>query len=95
MTYRVEQFVAKIESPVVAKIGDHSIIFHNGDELASASFCEPLKIHSIYAENDRIIIELVKNDRLNDTYWIGEEQTFFYRGENDTRYSSRCYNSEF
>lgn len=77
MTYRVEQFVRKITSPVVAKIGDNSIVFHNGEGLASSSFCEPLMIDSIYAENDRIIIELMKNDQVNDTNWVGEEQTFF------------------
>lgn len=77
MTYRVEQFVAKIESPVVTKIGDHSIIFQNGEAFANASFCEPVVIDSIYAEDNRVVIELVKNDRVNDTNWLGKEQTFF------------------
>lgn len=55
MTYKVEQFVAKIESPVVAKIGDHSIIFQNREAFANASFCEPVVIDLIYAE-DMVII---------------------------------------
>ena len=78
MTYRVEQFVRKIKSPVTVKIGDKSILFPDGERLAEASFDEPLLIGSLTAEDNRIIIQLVKNDKLNDVNWIGEEQASFF-----------------
>lgn len=78
MTYRIEQFVRKIKSPVTVRIGDNSIDFPDGEKLAEASFCEPMIIDSVIAENDKIIIRLAKNDRVNDVNWIGEEQAGFF-----------------
>ena len=77
MTYRVEQWVRKIKSPVTVRIGEKSISFSNGEELADASFGEPLVIDSVLAEDSKIIIKLVKNSKTNDVNWVGEEQSFF------------------
>ncbi len=78
MTYKIEQFVKKIKSAVTVRIGDNSIDFPDGEILAEAAFGEPMTIDSIFAENDKIIIRLVKNDRINDVNWIGEEQADFF-----------------
>lgn len=78
MTYKVEQFVRKIKSPVTVRISENSIVFPDGERLAEASFCEPLTIESIIAEDNNIIIQLVKNDKINDINWIGEEQADFF-----------------
>ena len=77
MTYRVEQWVRKIKSPVTVRIGENSISFPNGEALADAAFGEPLVIDSVLAEDSRIIIKLVKNSKTNDVNWVGEEQSFF------------------
>ena len=77
MTYKVEQWVRKIKSPVTVKIGETAISYPNGEELADDSFSEPLVIDSVLAENSKIIIKLVKNSKTNDVNWVGEEQSFF------------------
>lgn len=77
MTYRVEQWVRKIKSPVTVKIGETAISYPNGEELADDSFSEPLVIDSVLAEDSKIIIKLVKNSKTNDVNWVGEEQSFF------------------
>ena len=68
----------KIKSPIIIKIGENSIVFPNGEKLADASFNEPLVIESIVTEDSRIIIQLVKNDKVNTVNWIGEEQADFF-----------------
>ncbi len=78
MTYRVEQFVAKIKSPVVAVIEDKQMEFADGKALAETAFSKLFRIESLTAKGDKIIIKLVENDRLNDTNWTGEEQADFF-----------------
>ena len=77
MTYRVEQWVRKIKSPVTVRIGENAISYPNGENLADDSFSEPLVIDSVLAEDSKIIIKLVKNSNINDVNWVGEEQSFF------------------
>lgn len=77
MTYRVEQFVRKIKSPVIVRIGDDSIDFADGEKLAEASFCDPIIIDSIIAEDNRIIIQIAKNELINDTNWTDDNKSFF------------------
>lgn len=78
MTYRVEQFVAKIESPVVAVIEDKQMEFADGKALADTSFSKLFRIDSLTARGDTVFVKLVENDRLNDTNWTGEEQQTFF-----------------
>ena len=78
MTYRIEQFVAKIESPVIAVLQGEQREFPNGRALAETAFSRLFRIESLTAQGDRIIIKLVENDRLNDTNWTGEEQAGFF-----------------
>ena len=78
MTYRVEQFVAKIESPVVAVIEDKQIQYADGKALAETTFTRLFRIDSITARGSKVFVKLVENDRLNDTNWTGEEQAEFF-----------------
>lgn len=78
MTYRVEQFVRKIKSPVIVKIGENCLQYSDGMSLADAEFSEQMSIINISAEDNKVIIELVKNNRVNDVNWIGEEQADFF-----------------
>ena len=78
MTYRIEQFVRKIESPVTVKIGENCSQYVDGKSLAEAEFSEQMSIIKISAKDNKVIIELVKNDKVNDVNWIGEEQADFF-----------------
>ena len=78
MTYRVEQFVAKIESPIVAVIEDKQMEFADGRALADTSFSKLFRVESMTARGDKVFVKLVENDRLNDTNWTGEEQADFF-----------------
>ena len=77
MTYRVEQFVRKIKSPVTVKIENETVSYPNGESLAEASFDEHVKIESITAQSDKIIIQLTKNDNVNDTSWSDKDNCYF------------------
>ena len=78
MTYKIEQYVAKITSPIIVRIGAEEMAFTNGTDLAEHSFDRCLVIDSIRGEESKIIITLVENTRVNDTNWVGEEQAGFF-----------------
>ncbi|ADU24291.1 hypothetical protein Rumal_3867 (plasmid) [Ruminococcus albus 7 = DSM 20455] len=78
MTYRVERFVAKIESPVVAVIEDKQMEFADGKALAETTFSKLFCIESLAARGSKVFVKLVENDRLNDMNWTGEEQADFF-----------------
>ena len=78
MTYRVEQFVRKISSPIVVKIGIEEMQFKNGSELAEYKFDRSFVISDINIDRKNIIISLAENDHINDTNWLGEEQAGFF-----------------
>lgn len=78
MTYKIEQFVRKITSPVIVKTDKDSVLYSNGEDLANAEFSEKMSISKISAEDNKVIVELVKNDKVNDVNWIGEEQAYFF-----------------
>ena len=78
MTYRVEQFVARITSPVVVYFGDEILELKNGQELAERSFDRSVAISEIRASDSAVVITLVENDRVNDINWCGEEPVGFF-----------------
>ena len=78
MTYRIEQWVRKITSPVMVRIGDENIKMADGKQLAERSFDRPYLISEVSALDDMILIVLVENDKTNDITWVGEEQASFF-----------------
>ena len=78
MTYRVEQWVRKITSPVMVRIGDENIKMADGKQLAERSFDRSYLISEVSALDDMILIVLVENDKVNDITWVGEEQASFF-----------------
>ena len=78
MTYRIEQWVRKITSPVMVKIGDENIKMADGKQLAERSFDRSYLISEVRALDDMILIVLVENDKTNDITWVGEEQASFF-----------------
>ena len=78
MTYRIEQFVRKISSPVIVKTGTEEIHFSNGSELAEYRFDRRYIVTGISANGQDILITLTENELVNDTNWVGEEQEGFF-----------------
>lgn len=78
MTYKIDQFVRKITSPVVVKLGDESLSFANGQVLSENDFDRPYIVSEITASEDScIVIALIENDRINDTSWSDNDQIIF------------------
>lgn len=78
MTYRIEQWVRKITSPVMVRIGDENIKMADGKQLAERSFDRSYLISEVSALDDMILIVLVENEKVNDITWVGEEQASFF-----------------
>ena len=78
MTYRVDQWVRKITSPLIARINDKELSFDNGDSFANSFTADkPVIIHSISASDGKIIVELIDNKIVNDTSWSDKENSYF------------------
>ena len=78
MTYRVEQWVRKITSPIIARINDKELSFDNGDLFANSFTADkPVVIHSISASDGKITVELIENKIINDTSWSDKENSYF------------------
>ena len=78
MTYKIEQFVSKITSPVIVKTGDENLTFNNGTELAEHTFDRKYLVTDINTDGTNIVLTLVENERVNDINWVGEEQAGFF-----------------
>lgn len=78
MTYKIDQFVAKITSHLLLSYDGYEKIFENGKQLADADFDKYYLIDSISIKDDMIAIKLKENDRINNTNWCGEEQVSFF-----------------
>ena len=78
MTYRVEQWVRKITSPIRV-ITDQAVFNYKNGEYLYNNFKtdKPCIINSIRAENSEIIIELIQNDNINDMTWSYTDQSYF------------------
>lgn len=67
MTYKLEVFIEKIKSPVICDFGNEKIEFADGMELTRETFDKYWLIHTIQAQNDKIILIMKENDKLNET----------------------------
>lgn len=78
MSYLLEDFVTRIESPVVCRFDGQKIRCGNGEELARFKFEKPYLLVSINVGRDAVILELMENTRMNETAWAGDEQVGFF-----------------
>ena len=78
MTYRIDQSVSSICSPIEVLVEGRRLQFANGTEMANAEFDKYYLISSITAKADHIVIELEENKKVNDINWIGEEAVSFF-----------------
>lgn len=78
MTYKIDQFVSKISSPITVLVGDKILEFENGETLAGYVFDKKYSVADLRAEGSVVIITLAENEQVNDMNWIGEEQVGFF-----------------
>ncbi|MBQ9461314.1 MAG: hypothetical protein IJU51_05270 [Clostridia bacterium] len=78
MTYKIEQWVRKITSPIVVEYNRQALYFDNGKELAEHEFDHSVIVGNVMAYDKSIYIMVLDNDRVNDTTWCGEEQVEFF-----------------
>ena len=77
MTYRVERWVSKIKSPIIVECEDSTFRYNSGNDFATSIQDKPYTIESISAVNNIIVIKLMKNQKINDTSWSKDAQSFF------------------
>ena len=78
MTYKVEQWVRKIKSPIIAKINDKELPFNNGNSFADLFTADkPVIINYISVSDGKIVVELIENKIINDTSWSDKENSYF------------------
>ena len=78
LTYRIEQWVAKIKTHVLVTFDDKEQIYESGEALANAKFDKYYLIEEIGIKGDMIAIKLKENDKLFNQNWIGEEAVSFF-----------------
>ena len=78
MTYKINQFVEHIVSPVCVVIGNQKIRCENGKQLAETSFDEFFLIDKVYLADGEICVSLKENDMIHTMNWIGEESISFF-----------------
>lgn len=78
MTYRIDQSVSRICSPIDVLVEGRCLHFDRGTELANAEFDKNYLISSISAKANHIVIELEENKKAFDYSWVGEEAVSFF-----------------
>ncbi|MCI9357579.1 MAG: hypothetical protein HFH59_08570 [Lachnospiraceae bacterium] len=67
----------KIKTPVVLKVGGAEIEYENGAAVANAGFDKMYLFESITVEGNRIIAEVVENNRYGKVYWTDRQVSMF------------------
>ena len=75
--YKIDPIVKKISSEIVVCTGDQKLEYCSGIELSKAQFDKRYVIYRIYAENERIIIDLKEAD-INSTDWCQDKDVGFF-----------------
>ncbi len=73
MSYRLESFIEKIKSPVVCVFGDKETEYANGTVLAEQSFEKYWLVESITVRDNKVVLTMKENSRVNSIEWIGED----------------------
>lgn len=68
----------KITTPVTACFDGQRKEFANGLALAAFEFDKNYLVERISVENGRIHIDLIENQKMNTTNWVGEEEVGFF-----------------
>ena len=78
MTYKLQELISKISSPVVLVIdGKEEYCFEDGKTAYEQEYDRYYLVEDMRVAENKVYITLVENERINDTNWCGEEQSFF------------------
>lgn len=78
MKYKIDQFVSKITAPIEVLFEDKRLEFADGYELADCEFEKPYIIQAISSKNNKVVIVITENNRINDVRQICKEQAGFF-----------------
>lgn len=78
MTYKLNNEVKKINSPIVLLLCDQELRFNNGVELAEKEFFKPYIIDSITAKGSVVFITVLEKDNMPTTDGINEKEVSFF-----------------
>lgn len=78
LTYRLEHIIKKISSPVIVIIGSKVLEFPDGNAAYEQAYDKYYIISDIQAQDNKVFITLIENERCDDTTWCGEEQATFF-----------------
>lgn len=73
MTYKLEGFIKKIESPIICVFDNREVEFADGVALSEQSFDKYWLVDSISVKDRNIVLIMKENQNINDVEWIGEE----------------------
>ena len=78
MTYKLNNGVKKIQSPIVLLLCDQELRFNNGVELAEKELDKPYMIDTITAKDSVVFITVLENDNMPSTEWSDEKDVSFF-----------------
>lgn len=76
MTYKIEQFVSKINAPIICRFEDQEWSFKDGKELAGHVFDKRYLIDSLTIEGEKVVLALSELTQ-QPMNWTGEEPNLF------------------
>lgn len=82
MTFKLEGFVSKIKSPIVLVIEGSEQFFESGAELAAHNFSRRYSITSLYAKDNKIVIEAIETNNNEPFNYSGEAAILKCGGSN-------------
>ena len=81
---RIDQFVKKINAPIICKFDDLEMTFEDGDTLAAYEFEKNYDIVCVSVEDGKVVVELkehsapninsIGNEKVSGTDWIEEHK---------------------
>ncbi len=76
MKYVTEQFVRKINAPIICMFDGEELTFENGEALASYEFDKRYIVDSVSIDNGKAVVKLSELPVPNIN-WVGEEAVSF------------------
>ncbi len=77
LKYNTDQFVKKINAPIVCKVDGKKLAFKNGETLTSYEFDKKYGVDCITIEDGKTVITL-QEQGVPKVNWIGEEAVCFF-----------------
>lgn len=78
MTYKLNNGIKKIQSPIVLLFCGQELRFSNGTKLAEKEFDKPYVIDEITAKDSLVFITVSEKDNMPLTDWSDEREISFF-----------------